>query len=730
MPDITITDSLSLSADLTVDDSAALAKAGLKEIISHTDPFVKELNTPLDQSGFEKATFGAKFSSPSALIADATNVVIKDDVCGALSIMCPDDKKLFGDDFTPEVPIAADEYWMSLEIDTSLEGKLSSTVDGVGIAVEGATGANFTTYILFKAAAGKFPALKDAMAATLSNFSVGYNVGAVRNQPVGTINVSDLSGSVKFSGSYSVPISVNALAAADLPFNQQIAISPDATVELSGEIKLTGDFVVRTHRVSGNELCLGAYKKRGSSFQATFTASAGVEADVASKDLISTFFGAVFKAPDISKLGITGKDADALEDAIQDCVDNSLSVSLNATCSAALTDEAAVAYSINLAGGDSGKTDAAIASALRGDWSALALLPNATLQRDIARETEKLEHKIVINLLGIYNAEAVDQFVKTCTVLHDADGQVLITDKVTASHVVVASAPFLADTDKLRSALAEAFLATVTYVAGGSAGASHIKDFTASQTYFRYQARMSRRDMYSQVLLGKALRLIPGGSWDQIFAANTVFGHARISAAATYDAAAAMKLFFKDPATQTVRSHEEFETIGRQVLAALIDPSEPTGHARIGVLQDQTTWTAMDNTGAVSAFGTIAGLSKLSPNELSDVGADWTDITWWADAMSNVAPKLSAVLSALKSSTAKDPTTDPNFMRARKDLEAVLGQVTRHSRAAFAGGWGIAVMEAVCQFAAPVTMDISADDNIKQHYASASQPSTPLAKPS
>ena len=63
--------------------------------------------------------------------------------------------------------------------------------------------------------------------------------------------------------------------------------------------------------------------------------------------------------------------------------------------------------------GDQGKTDAALASALHGDWSALAALPNVTLIRDISRETENIQHKIVINLLGIYNAESVDQFVKT-----------------------------------------------------------------------------------------------------------------------------------------------------------------------------------------------------------------------------------------------------------------------------------------------------------------------------
>ena len=326
MPDLKITDSLSLSADVELQDGSALAKAGLQDLRSHTNSFVGEFNKPLDQSGFKTATFGAKFSSPSELIAKAVNLTVNADVCAVLSTFCHDDQKLFGDDFTPGVPIAADEYWISLEIDTSLDGKISSTVDGIGVAVEGSTAANFTTYTLFKASGGKFPTLKDAIAAALNNYSVDYSVAAIRNQPTGTVNVSDTSGSVTFSGSYSVPISVNSLASADLPFNQKFDVSPRRHRRLAGEIQLTGEFVVRSHRVSASELRLGVYKKKGSSFKVTFSASAGVEADLGGNDLISTFLGAVFHAPDLSKLGITGKDADALDDAIHDCVDNSLSL--------------------------------------------------------------------------------------------------------------------------------------------------------------------------------------------------------------------------------------------------------------------------------------------------------------------------------------------------------------------------------------------------------------------
>jgi len=716
MPDVKITDSLSLTANLKLNDSAALAKAGLQELRSHTDPFIGEFGKPVDQSGFKEATFGGKFSSPAQLIANATKLTINANICGSLKTYPPANKKLFGDDFTPEVPIAADEYWMSLEIDTTFGGKIASTVDGIGIALEGSTSSTFTTYTLFK---GQLPSLQDAVAATLNNYAVDYSVAMLRNQPVGTVNVSDLSGSVKFSGSYSAPISVNALASANLPFKQSFAISPDVTLKLAGQITLTGQFVVRSHRVSANELRLGVYKKRGSSFKVSFTAGAGLAANLGSKDLISNFFGAVFQQPDLSKLGISGKSAAGLNDALKDCVDHSLSLSLNATCSASTTDEAAVTYSIDFSSGDNAQTDAALASALHGDWSALAALPNAKSLRDITRETEKRESKIVINLLGLYNAETLDQFTKSCTILHDADGQVVVTDKVTASHIAIAAEPFRADPDKLRSALSEGFLATLAYVAGGAAGTAHIGDVKATQAYFSFKDDVSRRDMRQYLMLGEFLKLIPPGSWDSILAANTVFGHLRVEASAAYDSAAAMKLFFRDPGQRVAREQSEFESIGRQTMIALIDPSSPAGPARIRVLQDDALWAAMDEKGAVAAFGTIEGLKNLTTNELGVVGGDWAAIRWWAGAMSDVAPKLSLVLAALKASTAADPTTDRKFMKARRNLEAAIGQVTRDSQAAFAGGWGIAVMQAASQFSGPLTMDISADGGISQHYQSA-----------
>ena len=393
---------------------------------------------------------------------------------------------------------------------------------------------------------------------------------------------------------------------------------------------------------------------------------------------------------------------------------------MNASCSASFTDEAAVVYSINLGSGDQQKTNAAIAAALGGNWTQLAALPNASPLRNVVQDTDQFQHKIVINLLGIYNAETVDTFVKSCTVLHNPDGQVVVTDKGTATHISVASAPLLADTGKLRSALSEASIATISYVAGGAGAAPGIKmkDLSMTQTYLRFGDKMSRRDMLQQIALGEALKLIAGKTGDSILASRPVFNHAKITASASYDSNAAMKLFFSDASRRSPRSRADLTRMGRQVMLCFVDPSDPSGPARIRVLKDDALWTAMDNTDAVAEFGTIPGLSKLGANELADVGADWSDVTWWAGAMSKVAPKLRDMLAALEQSTTKDPTADQNFMKKRDKLASVLGKVAQNARAAFAGGWGIAVMEAVSGFAAPVTLDISADGNIKQHYAS------------
>ena len=137
--------------------------------------------------------------------------------------------------------------WRSTPLSTARSLRRST---GLGLPLKGPPQPTLRRTPCARPQAGSFPTLRDAITAALNNYSVDYNVAIIRNQPPGTINVNELSGSVKFSGSYSVPISVNSLASASLPFKQKIAVSPDATLQPGWRDCLTGQFVVRSHRVS------------------------------------------------------------------------------------------------------------------------------------------------------------------------------------------------------------------------------------------------------------------------------------------------------------------------------------------------------------------------------------------------------------------------------------------------------------------------------------------------
>ena len=151
----------------------------------------------------------------------------------------------------------------------------------------------------------------------------------------------------------------------------------------------------------------------------------------------------------------------------------------------------------------------------------------------------------------------------------------------------------------------------------------------------------------------------------------------------------------------------------------IVNPFPPGGSveitARILALSSNPVWNAMNELGATASFGQIPELSHFNVNELAVIAADWIDVRWWADAMLEVAPKLSEMLAAVERSTVADPTTDPEFMKKREALAHVLGAVSRTTRSAFAEGWGLAVMATLSNGAAKLSMDIGWNSQTR-HY--------------
>jgi hypothetical protein len=705
MADINITDEVALHADLQISDTSPLAKAKLTQLVTTEKRLFNDFGKPIDQAEAQSVALGGSFSSPNLLSGDVHTLAAGAGMNCGLIVSKSSDKLLFADDgFSPVIPIAPNQAWLGVEFGLTASVTAGASANGFGVGLEADAKVACATYTLFSTNVPPLPSLRDACATGFGNFSLTTSAEAIRKQVSNTVNVTDVSGSVTVTVSLEQPFAFNALASANLPFNETASIAPSVTLKLADSIQISGDFLVRSYKISDGVLRIGLYKKHGSTLTASFTAGAGIGGDLGSDDVLGAMLNGALPGVDSAKAGISEQNADVLNEVIKDGIDRSLSAQLNATCSAATTHEAAVLYEIQLNSGDKAATDSALGLALHGDWKAIEALTNKQCLRNIAVETIEKKRSLTVNLLGFYSATSTTDYLKSCTILIDDTGQLTITDKLDGSRVSASTSPYAVDKNKLRQALMEDFLCTATYAAMG--GKLNLK-LSVMQSYLDYKSKMSWDEMHENVLLGYALNLIPQGSLDAVLKATPSFYHACVSGTVRYDTAALLNIFYKDPASQTQRSRPELEQAGRNVMCALLDPSDDTDAVRLSVLKNDNAWAQMDDLGNTASFHNIPYLSHLGAPHLSAVSTDWISVVWWAEALSKIAPALSAAIVALHKAPSDNPTRDAGFMQARAKLANVLGAVTRNTNAAFVHGWGAAVMFALSGRHGSAEMDLS-----------------------
>jgi hypothetical protein len=707
MATIQITDNIGLNTDLTIRDDSSLAKAGLTKLVSTTKQLFDDFGKPVDQSDAESFGLGATFTTPNMLSSDVSSLTVSAGIDCDLTVAKAADKLLFPDDgFSPKIPIEANQAWVGVDFDLTGSVDAATTVNGVGISFDGSTKFTYSTYTLFSPAAPPLPFLKDACVKAFQNFSMTTNATALRSQLPGTVNVAEVNGSVTVGVSLQLPFTLNPLASANLPLNETASIQPSVTVEVAPSVEITGDLLVRSWKVSDNQLVFGVYKEHGTTVSVSFTAGAGIGGDIGTTDVLGKILNAALPGVDVKAAGIGGDNVDALNQAIKDGLDRSLSAQMNAAFSVAFTDEAAVLYQITLDLSEA--VDDALGKALHGDWTQLEKLsaqsPGTVRRlRNVAVETVEKKFAFNLNLFGFYSVVSVDDYLKRCTVLVDETGEISLIDKLDTSRISASSAPFASDKDKLRKALMEDFVCTATYAV--VAGKLNL-NISATQRYFDYDRAMSHEDMKENVLLGYALGLIPFGSLDDLLNANSTFLHASVSATLTYGMQDLLHLFFKDVNSLTPRTRQEFEVQGRRDLAALLDSVDDINKVRLDVLGDDDLWAQMDDNGNVNQFNLIDGLRLLNPVQLAAVSSDWRSIAWWTDAVSKVAAQLKATLAAVAAAAGVDPNKDPEVMKARGKLADQLGSVTRNSEAQYVHGWSEAVTFGLSGGKAKAGMDV------------------------
>src|SRR5581483_149246 len=297
--------------------------------------------------------------------------------------------------------------------------------------------------------------------------------------------------------------------------------------------------------------------------------------------------------------------------------------------------------------------------------------------RNVLIATHESAGKTSLNLLGIYDWASMHDFVRQCRILHDAeDGTVTITDKETAQRIAVASAPFAAQDDKLRSVLEEAFLATLAYTTADSS-AGFRPSIQATQSLLFYKERADYTALHKALLLGVALNLLTIDDLNRI-ARDKHFRYFRLAAKASFAGDNALRLFFSDVSARTAYQLPELKRLGRQVLASLLDKNQPADNTRWQILTSDTAWAEMEQ-------------QKFPPESPASY-SDWYDITFWARSIATVAHALKTVLETADAHNQGDPTKNPSFMTQRTALAKAVAAVTRDTKAAFEKGWPLAVM--------------------------------------
>jgi hypothetical protein len=660
-------------ASIEIGDLTPLAKLQLLRLTA-PGGLPGEFKATLDHVKFDSAKLGVTFPAPTLNIDPGLSLTITAGNDATLTLYRAADSPLFGPDpAVPEIAIAPRDYWLSFELDTTFSVSAGAAASGFGVSADKTVAVALTGYSLFDQTAS----FGDAVRETLENFAPLSSTAAVRGQKTGTVLVADTSGTVTVTGSYSFPISVNQLSLAEATVPLRIDINPNLDATVTGDVSLTGDFSVRCWKRTASELVFGIFKKHGTNWSASINTQAGLEAGLAGKDLIETFFHAVIPGVDLQKSGLSKEHPDyaAIVAALEAGIDRNLAISTNASCAASFGDESAAVYEIDLSVNETA-TDQAIASALKGHWTALSMLSNARELKNVAGKSREAKATLAVNLLGVLNYEKIGDFLRSSTVLHCIqDGSITITDEATARRIAVASTPFAADPVKLRHMLDVSMIATAVYnIASGKFRSA----LTTDQNLVIYRDAADRAGLAKLLLLAPALGVETAVAID-----NPKPRHILIEASQQTTDAQALRIFFSDTSERTPRDVGELTSLGRRTLAKLLDPASPVDAKRIAILSSDEAWQQMD--------------AQRFPMSTSPASySDWYNVTFWANSVHNAGKPLKDVLDAIDAMPAgTDPSADAGFTQKRQSLSQALSAVTKDSNAAFEKGWPMAVTYAL-----------------------------------
>lgn len=707
MPTIKLSDRTGLDVGIELAEDASIAKyfknlANLNSLKLPTLEFSDLENVPLDRVDVKNVHAGLSFEQPVEIGVDRTEMKISTGIKGGVTLLTPRDEQVFDPEhFGDAIKINPNERYLSVGVEAQLAGGVSGKIADLGFGFDAGSSITLRTYKPFKGNdQNGFPGYVRALDEALKAFVVMGDIEDLRSMEDGVIAVAEGSGSLKFTVTANLLSVVNPLASIESPVDLpgdfgELKISSGNKITVGASVEFTGTYQLRVQRFAGGKVRLGFYKKRGTDSTFKVSAVSGISGGVGKFDLFERVLKAISSNPeaDIEELkrgGLGDAQIAVIEKTLEAGIARKLELALNLELSSGSTTEAAFLYDVDL-----DRLDAdgrrAIHHALDGDLTDLVkddetLPQGVALVRSIFTEAQKRRHTFKFNLLGIYNYISISTLILKGMVMYEPEtGEIVITDKATASRIAASTFNFAADSTKLRKLLAESFLITAAYRCSRlAAGAPELK---ISHSYFELHSKTDRGAMKNNLDVAEALGLLPQRDKEILLGDANNFGRTTFYAETSYTDDLAAKLFLKD---DQPRPAEDYEQAGRAALRLLVQQGERDDFRRLPTTND-ALWQEMKRQGQPS-FRFIPALDNFNKTQLEVIATDYTVIMWWAKEMREMSVRLHAVRKFL----ADNPHIDPEnniFKMHRRKLAQELKDIAKRTKREFGDPWGLVAMD-------------------------------------
>jgi hypothetical protein len=578
---------------------------------------------------------------------------------------------LFGSGDPVDQPISLDgKCCLWVKLNGTLSVGVSGTLSGFGIGIKTNSYAEYRFNRIFSPdAAGNFEPLSQAVEELFDGATPPVDLAALVEAPVGSIFEFDCGGSVKVTGSYSIPTSTLPLATTAVPVLQQkLTLAADPSLSLSGSFEVSGALIFRVHKLSNTSARFYLFKKAGTTLAVTFDASAGITGGVGDKDFLDSIFQAII--PD-SKVDLSSRDADLnkqLKDVSQDAVSSHLSATINAEASISSNTSHVFVIDVDLeAASKSPDASQAVKGLLHGDWSLTRRtgIPGVTIASDMLEKVTTSKHTFQFHLLNLFSFTSVTEFMDSARILKTPDG-VVFTDHDTASRIQATANGTIAEPASLSKVLAQALQTTLAFKTGNASPA--LVDLSIAGHYFAYERDASADDLNEVALLCAALDCAIAGLKPHA----TRIGVVKFDASSKFDGNASDACFIGSAPDFTPKDQAEYIRHALDAIANLYAPADRFHAAAI----DNQLWKSLNaagNPGAMISDTYIQNFlqgnggfdgNRQHIDQVMWLYRIWYTVTYWSKAMAEYA----ALLQTAKKLAARLPAGSTQQTREIQEL--------------------------------------------------------------